>query len=1363
MPQCFFLKFFFLSYAKAIFFFYFVSFFFFSRQSFCGRLSRNLSLEKGIAYFVYKSACRGYGMVRVIIKVEDTRSYSESKVAEECINAEECSSTRVSQTLPIPPLSLLTDDPYFIEAMQNHRGIDEEISLRLFVSILTRAALLRCNPLLHRRLSITDGYTSIEQTLSQLLLSSGNPLPITSCQPVVTDAVLMNEEEESTFHFLNEGLVLPAENYDVAFQGAFLLQLSKAAYAHLMSYPESRNAFPHDISSPECTVFRFCTQLFRHMYFSIPESLAFSTRRFSLLASCGDARSELVSFVSHLSMRFDPMGDLKEQDLRANIEGWMWYDGYFYTHSKLGAQSCSHPRTLSDLAERTGRSVRDEDGRIWCTRGESGVGIAAEAHAGCCPPKHFSKTPPGAGDLLRELPPWDESSEWCTLCARGSHFSTSRRNACEKRKYFRSSTNPLGAQPHHCRACGKMVCTDCLGQQLCFDPSFASRRDPIKEDDARLGRKLCVQCEELYLESCQQHFLIGLFVHAGLSLCEVALCRAVPVLRDAADWCLTAYRCVLHTTEGSFTGFPTPLGLLLCNSIDDILNDKKASLTNGKETEPFPHREPLLLLLRYLSERGLWESMEMQRVLNVLKRLTHCWTINEETICSPLDKEEAFLHKHFTLLCSKACFKMKNVYFFVRCIEFLLPGLKSAAVHDSIELIMRQGLEAFFPLPYCGFSSPSRLSGQLFTEDTATSNSYPEGHEASHESKQLHVHGQQSFFLDCHREAEKEYLMLTLFQLFLRSHRLNLGDAQLFEVLLLPMCIRSKRCAVALLCSLISLSSSEPLISGTFGVSFEVNYQNEKKFITAGSPFQNRYVELILAHLDPVWRKQLEGFIDFYFSWVSFCTNPSSQKKTANLSELFSRWVPEYCAGNALGRKAPRLAKKERVHGGSVEYLDLPYPIPNPFAPHVLFRSVARQGKTISGSSTGAMWMHFCTLHAEDLTRWKSIESVDAKRSMEKAVIYDILFKASSVEKDQFMCLSVRLLQSILAEKINECDKNRLHLAGIPALSKHGGSHVPAGLVLPSYSALPLPGGTGLVERVEGRTIGEIKSIEQYLHQLNQQSIETYRKSATFFIVLNYLFAIGDRHADNVMVSSDGALFHLDFGYVLSEKTVMEKVSGVAIRIDDNILNPIRQEIVSGEAAGSLSFAFEGKAEAISGDRQQEDCPIGSLGVAGSCTELDAVEAFLDNAASWYLHSLPHADLFYCLWRGCSSLTVLKQPTTSPTVPLLQSKASVSQDVPTLQNITMPFSLFGLSSVHEVANWSSYATFARHSDIFNRLCDRLSNSNDLRMKFIRTMQCSINAYRLTDKTRNALLSIQVLPYALRKTASHVSKFLRWEH
>jgi uncharacterized membrane protein YgcG len=94
------------------------------------------------------------------------------------------------------------------------------------------------------------------------------------------------------------------------------------------------------------------------------------------------------------------------------------------------------------------------------------------------------------------------------------------------------------------------------------------------------------------------------------------------------------------------------------------------------------------------------------------------------------------------------------------------------------------------------------------------------------------------------------------------------------------------------------------------------------------------------------------------------------------------------------------------------------------------------------------------------------------------------------------------------------------------------------------YRVLPLSKDAGLIEVVEDcSTAYEIKermkfTIWNYIVENNpDQTVEALRRkfvrSCATYCVLTYLLGVGDRHLDNIMITTDGRLFHIDYGFIL--------------------------------------------------------------------------------------------------------------------------------------------------------------------------------------------------------------------------------------
>jgi len=106
-------------------------------------------------------------------------------------------------------------------------------------------------------------------------------------------------------------------------------------------------------------------------------------------------------------------------------------------------------------------------------------------------------------------------------------------------------------------------------------------------------------------------------------------------------------------------------------------------------------------------------------------------------------------------------------------------------------------------------------------------------------------------------------------------------------------------------------------------------------------------------------------------------------------------------------------------------------------------------------------------------------------------------------------------------------------------------------LKLTPYKVLPTGRDHGFLQFVPNSySLAEIisnynNSIQSFLKKFNQDgtspetynikasAMDTYIKSCAGYCVISYLLGIGDRHLDNLLMTTSGNIFHVDFGYIL--------------------------------------------------------------------------------------------------------------------------------------------------------------------------------------------------------------------------------------
>jgi len=160
-----------------------------------------------------------------------------------------------------------------------------------------------------------------------------------------------------------------------------------------------------------------------------------------------------------------------------------------------------------------------------------------------------------------------------------------------------------------------------------------------------------------------------------------------------------------------------------------------------------------------------------------------------------------------------------------------------------------------------------------------------------------------------------------------------------------------------------------------------------------------------------------------------------------------------------------------------------------------------------------------------------------------------LLYKREGVRNDQIF-LAIANLMEILVKEEEGIDLGIVNYNVIPLVDKQNNGKVePKGIIEIVDDADTL---YFIKEKIRSSILNYImeKNGDIKINDLREKFI----KSTAAYCVLTYLFGVGDRHLDNIMVTKDGRLFHIDFGYVLGKDPVFWNPS---IRITPEIIEAI--------------------------------------------------------------------------------------------------------------------------------------------------------------------------------------------------------------
>jgi phosphatidylinositol 3-kinase len=239
----------------------------------------------------------------------------------------------------------------------------------------------------------------------------------------------------------------------------------------------------------------------------------------------------------------------------------------------------------------------------------------------------------------------------------------------------------------------------------------------------------------------------------------------------------------------------------------------------------------------------------------------------------------------------------------------------------------------------------------------------------------------------------------------------------------------------------------------------------------------------------------------------------------------------ERAAAATLRSKSARDRKIERLRamlgeGGSCDVTDcFEPPLPMPMDPTLSLTGVLIDRSHVYKSNQAPIRLTFTSIRTpraimlsresgssgkETSTGGGIAATATADDSSAAPSTYTIIFKVGDdLRQDQVIVRMVQLMNDLLR-------KEQLDLRLTP------------------YMVMATSPQAGMIECVPNcRSIGQILAADGRI-KLDSASrqMDTFVRSCAGYSVITYILGVGDRHLDNLMLTDDGRLFHIDFGYI---------------------------------------------------------------------------------------------------------------------------------------------------------------------------------------------------------------------------------------